>query len=120
MAAPNIASLSTITGKMSVVNLSTTNLTGIVTNTSNSGKVFKVNFIRATNIDGSTAADITLTINDNTTQGYLAYTIAIPADTTLTLIGKDNTFYLEETDWVGAQASAANDVSVVVSYEEIS
>ena len=120
MAAPNIVEVSAITGKMSVINLSTTNSTSLVSNGSSSGKVYKINFIRVTNIDGVSAADITVSVSDDGTVGYIAYTISVPADTTLTLIGRDNSFYLEENDSISAQSSVANDLSVVVSYEEVS
>ena len=60
MAAPNIVNVATITGKSAVVNLSTTNATAVVSNAASSGKVFKVNSILVSNVDGSVAADITL------------------------------------------------------------
>lgn len=122
MAAPNIINISTLTGKLDVVNLSTTSNTGIITNSSTSGSVYRVNLVRATNINGSNPSDITLSIVDSSasTVGYLAYTIAVPQDTTLTIIGKEDAVYLEEGDYIAAQSSLANYISVVACYEVIS
>lgn len=120
MAAPNIVNITTMTGKMSVTNLSTTNSTSILSNPTSSNKALKVNFLRVTNVDGTNDSDITISVSDNGTVGYLAYTIAVPADTTLTLVGRNDSFYLEENDSISAEASLADHLSVVVSYEEIS
>jgi len=120
MANPNIVNVSDIRGKIKVVKLTTTNSTALISNASSSNKVLKVNFIRATNIDGINSADITITLDDDGTSGRLASTIAVPADSTLTIIGKDDSFYLEEGDSLTAITSSANDLDVICSYEEIS
>lgn len=124
MAAPNIVNVTTITGKTAVVALSTANMTAVVSNPASSGKVFKINSLYAANVDGSAACDITLKLfsqDDIGGTGYaLALTVGVPADATLIIIGKDAPIYLEEDKSLGAQASAANDLEIVCSYEEIS
>jgi hypothetical protein len=121
MANPNIISATTLTGKSKVVNLTTTNNTGIVTNSASSNLVYRVTCIRATNYDGANPADITVSIYDSSENvtGYLAYTIAVAADTTFNIIDKTETVYLEEGDYISANSSAANDLSIYCSYEEI-
>jgi len=57
MAAPNIVNVATITGKTAVLAV-TTSATAIVTNSAASGKVFKVNALYVSNVDGVNAADI--------------------------------------------------------------
>lgn len=124
MAAPNIASPTTITGKTAVVNLSTTSATAVVSNAASSGKVFKVNTLIVSNVDGTSNADITISyysaaaIGGTATQ--IASTVSVPADASLVVIGKDTYIYLEEDRSIGATASAANDLKVICSYEEIS
>lgn len=121
MAAPNIVGLNTITGKSTAVGLGTTAVVGILTNSSGSNKVFKINTIRATNVDGVNAVDISVgfsTVGAVTTQ-YLARTIGVPADSALIVVDKTTSFYLEENQHIVAQASAANDVDMFVSYEDI-
>jgi hypothetical protein len=125
MAAPNIVNVSTITAKTAQIKLSGTSATEVVSNPASSGKVFKLNNIIVSNIDGSAAATITVAIENNATVGsgtstYLAYTINVPADATLVLIDKSTAVYLEENHNINATASAGNDLDVVCSYEEIS
>tara|TARA_R110000868_G_scaffold161971_1_gene392904 strand:+ start:161 stop:523 length:363 start_codon:yes stop_codon:yes gene_type:complete len=120
MAAPNLKNPTTITGITTVVGLGTTAVTGILTNTAGSNKVLKINSIFCANIDGVTAADISISIIRNGIDRYLARTIAVPADATQIISTKDTYFYLEEGVGIRAQASAANDLDVTIGYEEIS
>jgi hypothetical protein len=122
MAAPNIVNVTTITGKSIAVGLSTTAPVGILTNTANSNKAFKINTIRATNIDGSVSADISVgfsTVGAATTQ-YLARTITVPADAALLVVDKTGSFYLEENQRIVAEASAASKIDMFISYEDMS
>lgn len=122
MAAPNIVGLTSITGKSVAVGLGTTAIVGILTNTSNSNKVFKINTIRATNIDGTTSADISVgfsTVGAATTQ-FIARTISVPADSALVVVDKTSSFYLEENQRIVAQASAVNRIDMFISYEDMS
>lgn len=124
MAAPNIVNVATITGKTAVVDLSTTNATLVVENTAASGKVFKINSLYVANVDGASSADITISLysedNIGGTATEICKTVVVPADATLVVIDKNSSIYLEEDKSIGATASAASDLKVVVSYEEIS
>jgi hypothetical protein len=124
MAAPNIVNVATITGKSAVVNLTSTAATAVVSNAASSGKVFKINSILVANVDGSVAADITLSYYSEDDIGgtatELLKTVSVPQDSTLVAFDKNTAFYLEEDKSIGATASAANDLKVFVSYEEIS
>jgi hypothetical protein len=124
MAAPNIVNVSTITGKTAVVDLSTTNATAVVSNAASSGKVFKINSLYVSNVDGTNPANITIGLYSEDDIGGTATeivnTVVVPADATLVVISKDSAIYLEEDKSIGATASAANDLKVVCSYEEIS
>ena len=59
MAAPNIVNVATITGKTAVQAVGTS-ATAIVTNAGSSGKVFKVNALYVSNVDGTSNAELTL------------------------------------------------------------
>jgi hypothetical protein len=117
MAAPNIVNVITITGKTAVQNV-TNSATAIVTNSAASGKVFKVNSLYVSNVDGTNNGDITVDIFRSSTAYRLAYTVVVPADAVLDVITKP--FYLEEGDTLRLTASANNDIEAVCSYEEIS
>ena len=124
MAAPNILSATSIYGKMTGVELNTTTTTGILTCASN--KVLKINSIICANIDGSSAANITINFFDTDSDGSgtdrtntIASTVSIPADTTLVVVCKDSPLYLEEGDKITGGASANADIQCVICYDEL-
>jgi hypothetical protein len=124
MANPNIVNVADIRGRTVVTNLTTTNSTLVVENVAASGKVFKINSLIVSNVDGSATADITINLfsedNIGGTATQLVSTVSVPADSSLVVISKDTSIYLEEDRSIGATASAANDLKVVCSFEEIS
>ena len=124
MAAPNIVNVSTIIGKSATIALSTTSQTTLVSNAASSGKVFKINMIQVANVDGTSAADVTVDVHSAAAGGGTAYslvaTASVPADASLIALDKSTALYLEEDKSITATASAANDLEVIVSYEEIS
>ena len=117
MAAPNIVNVATITGKTAVQAV-TTSATAIVTNSAASGKVFKVNALYISNVDGTNNADVNVDIFRSSTAYHVAKTVSVPADATLDIISKS--IYLEEGDTLRLTASANSDLEAVCSYEEIS
>ena len=119
MAAPNLKTPTTITGKTDGYAVTTT-LAAALTNSSSSGKVLKVNSVYCANVDGAASADIDLTYYNGTTDFYLAKTITVPADATQVLVTREAPIYLEEGDSLRAKASAASDLELVISYEDIS
>ena len=119
MAAPNIVNVATITGKTAVANV-TTVATDVITNSVSSGKVFKINSLIISNIDGAAAADISASIYRSSVEYKFAHTITVPADATLVVLSKDTALYLEEGDAVRLTASANGDLQAICSYEEIS
>jgi hypothetical protein len=124
MAAPNLLSPTTINGKSVTVDLTTTSATSILSNAASSGMVLKVNSLYVSNVDGTSAADITISYYSAAALGgtatQICSTVAVPADATLVVIDKDAYIYLEENTSLGATAGTANDLKVVCSYEEIS
>ena len=124
MANPNIVNVTDIRGKTAVVDLTTTNATLVVENVASSGKVFKINSLIVSNVDGSNAADITVSLysedNIGGTATQIVSTVTVPADASLVVIDKSTSIYLEEDRSIGATASVANDLKVVCSFEEIS
>lgn len=119
MAAPNIVSVATITGKTDVLSANTTT-TAVTTNAAASGQVFKINSVLVSNIDGTNDADITLDLYRANTAYNVVSTVTVPADSTLVAISKETAIYLEEDDELRATASADGDLQVICSYEVIS
>lgn len=123
MANPNIAAATSIVGNTSTTSLTTTSATSIASNAAASGKVYKINSIVVSNVDGTSAADITINLYSAAALGgsatSIASTISVPADSTLIVTDKTTSFYLLEDKSIGAIASAANDLIVTASWEEI-
>lgn len=123
MAAPNIVDVTSIYGKTTGVALADTSITQLLANAGGSDKVLKVNLVRATNVDGTNDAEVTLYVYLDTasppTSIRAASTITVPADAAIDLINKNSSVYLEEGQSLHAQASAGDDLELLVSYEEM-
>ena len=123
MANPNIVNVTTIYSNSSSTSLTTTSATSLVSNAAASGKVFKINSIVAANVDGTSAADITINVYSAAALGGTAFpiasTISVPADATLIITDKTTSFYLLENQSIGATAGSASDLVVTASWEEI-
>ena len=123
MAAPNIVNVATITAKSALVALSSTSATTLVSNAASSGKVFKINMIQIANVDGTNACDVTVDVHSAAAGGGTAYslvaTASVPADSSLIAVDKNTALYLEEDRSITVTAGTANDLEVIVSYEEI-
>jgi len=124
MANPNIVNVATIYGNTSSTDLSTTSATSIVNNAAGSGKVYKINAIVVANVDGASAADISINVYSEDDLGGTSYalasTIAVPADASLIVVDKSTSFYLLEDQSIGATAGTGGDLVVTASWEEIS
>jgi hypothetical protein len=125
MANPNIVAVVSIFGNTTGFALTTTLTNVLLANATSSGKVLKVESIMVANVDGSSAADVTIDFHTaaNGTAGSsfaLAATISVPADATLNLVDKNSTFYLMENQSIIGGASANSDLEVIIAYEDIS
>ena len=114
MATPNIVNVTSIT-PFTINGSVTTSNQDIIDVPAD--KVYKVNTILIANIDGTNAANITVSIStDNGNSSHaIASTISVPADSTLSLISP--TLYLDETDLLKIVGSANNDLEYTVSGE---
>jgi hypothetical protein len=122
MANPNIVNVTSITGETDSGALTTTN-TVLVANSAASGKVYKINTIIISNIDGTNDGAVTIGINSSAggagTTTELASTVTVPADATLVVLDKNTTFYLEEDKSIVGLANANSTLEYVISYEVI-
>jgi len=124
MAAPNIVNVTSIIGKSAVIDLTSTSATSVLSNAASSNKVFKIESLIVANVDGTNAADITINYYTAAALGgtatQIVSTVSVPADSSLVVIDKNTSFYLEEDKSIGATAGSANDLKVLISYEDIS
>ena len=128
MAAPNIASLTTITGKTTYFTPTGVTAVVLLPNAAASGNVFKINQIVVANVDGTNAVDATVSIYSNgaVAQGSapsggtaypIASTISVPADASLIVVDKTTGLYLEEGVSITITSGTASKLTFSVSYE---
>lgn len=115
MAAPNIVNVSNILGKIVPFNVTTTATALVTNNTSDS--VYKINTVMVTNTTG-TALSSYLQLYRSSTAYPIAYNISVPAGSTVVLIAKDTSIYLEENDALRIYGSNTG-LTSVCSYEVI-
>ena len=126
MANPNIVNVTAITAGTLGWNLPTGGLVNLID--PDAGFLLKINRIVVGNVDGSSAADVDVAIVTNiqtmpdttlTTSAaattYLAKTISVPAQAALVI--SDTPIYLREGDNLAAQASAAGDLDLTITFE---
>ena len=134
MAAPNIVNVATITGvttfhagiAVTTGGKGALGVTTVVSNAAASGKVLKINSLTAAAIGSTTG--VTLQYFDHVNHASagstvsLGTTISVPTFSTLVIISKDNSIYLEENTSLGifSQPNTGGTIDVVCSYEEIS
>ena len=119
MAAPNVVNVTSIIGKTQGSALTTSNADQLVCATD---KLIKINSIIVSNVDGTSAADVSVNFVDSSSGNlvlHLAKLVTVPAKSTLIVLGKDAPIYLEEGDKIQALASAASDLELIISYEEL-
>ena len=126
MANPNIVNVATINGGSLGWNVGT-GLNSLITVAAD--YILKINRIVVANVDGTNAADISvaitmagtpaqtgLTVNTAAaTTMYVAKTISVPADASLVI--SDTPIYLRESDILKANASAASDLDLTITFE---
>jgi 3D (Asp-Asp-Asp) domain-containing protein len=99
--------------------LSSTSVTDVYQAPATAGNTAVVLSVLCANVNGTAAADISIikTNSSNTIQSYLAFTIPVPADTSLEVVA--NKIILKAGEKLRAQASASNFINVTISALEI-
>ena len=133
MAAPNIVNVTTITGvttfhagiAVTTGGKGALGITTVVSNAASSGKVLKINSLVAAGIAATTGVTLQYFNHVNHASAAstvsIGMTLAVPKFSTLALITKDNSVYLEENTSLGIFAQPlTGTIDVVCSYEEIS
>lgn len=119
MAAPNIVNVVNISGSTAVQQISATP-TAIVSNSAASNTVVKINNLVVANVNGTTAATVSVTLLRSGVDYRLAYLISVPAGSSLVVIDKATGIYLQEGDSIRLQASVSSYLEAVCSYETLS
>lgn len=104
------------------VALSGTSATSLLSNAASSGRVFKVIAIVAANVDGTNAADISVSRYSAAALGGTAFpiasTISVPADASLIVADSTTPIMLAANTSLGATAGTGNAITMTVTYQE--
>jgi hypothetical protein len=124
MANPNIVNVTSILGE-TVIGTLTSTLATLLSNPASSGKVLKINTVLISNVNGTSAQDATVEISPldtgtSTNARSIVSTVSVPADSTLTAIDKNTSFYLMEDKSIIGNVNTANMCEFIISYEVIS
>ena len=122
MANPNIVNVSAIYGVTTYYTPTGTTAVVLLANTASSGKVYKINQIVATNVNGSSAVNATVSIYTNgavaqgsAPSGGTAYpvasTISVPANAALIVVDKTTQLYLQEGTSITVTSGTASGIT---------
>ena len=122
MAAPNIVNVTAIYGNTYGAPLTSAD-SFFVNNIQSSGKVYKINSLYISNIHGTSAADVNVTLNTAyvtaSANTKIASTISVAADSTLVLVTKDSSFYIKEEGRLNITTNLNSHLEAVCSWDEI-
>ena len=117
-AAPN-----NLIGEFTVnVALSSTSATALLSNAASSGRTYKIISVIAANVEGTNAADITVSRYSAAALGGTAFpiasTVSVPADASLIVSDATTPVMLAAGTSLGATAGTSNAITMTVTYQE--
>jgi hypothetical protein len=119
MAAPNLVRPRDIKGRTTPAGL-TTSLSEVLANPDASGRVYRVNCVRAANRD-TVSREVEVSFFRGGTHRYLLPPGAeVPAGSVFVVVVRDEIAYLEEGDALYARAEVGSQVDLLINWEEIS
>jgi hypothetical protein len=127
---PNLLAATSALGTTTYLTPSGTSAVVLLPNAASSNQVFKINQIVATNVNGASAVNATVSIYTNgaVAQGGspaggtafpIASTISVPANAALIVVDKTTQVYLQEGTSITVTSGTANGITYSISYEVI-
>lgn len=131
MANPNIVAVTSIYGNTTYYTPSGTSAVVLLPNAASSGLVYKIDQIVVANVNGSSAANATVSVYTNgavaqgsAPSGGTAYpiisTVSVPANASLIALDKTTALYLQEGTSITITSGTASALTFTISYESIS
>ena len=131
MANPNIVNVTSIYGSTTYYTPTGATAVVLLPNAAASGTVIKINQIVATNVNGASAVNATVSLYTNgaVAQGSapsggtaypIASTISVPASASLIVVDKSTAIYLMEGTSISVTSGTASGITYSISYETIS
>jgi hypothetical protein len=123
MANPNIINVTTLTGNTTYLTPANTTANTLLSNAAASGLVFKINQIVCANVNGTSAVNATVSINNLAagagTNFPVISTIAVPASASVIAVDKTTAIYLMENSSIVVTSGTSSGITYTISYESI-
>lgn len=123
MANPNIVNVTTLTGNTTYLTPANTTANTLLSNAASSGLVFKINQIVCANVNGSSAVNATVAINNQAAGAGTNYpiisTISVPASASVIAVDKTTAVYLMENQSIVVTSGTSSGITYTISYESI-
>ena len=123
MANPNIINVTTLTGNTTYLTPANTTANTLLSNAASSGLVFKINQIVCANVNGSSAVNATVAINNQAagagTNFPVISTVSVPASASVIAVDKTTAIYLMENSSIVVTSGTSSGITYTISYESI-
>lgn len=123
MSNPNIVNVTTITGNTTYLTPGNTTANTLLSNAASSGLVYKINQIVCANVNGSSAVNATVAINNQAAGAGTNYpiisTISVPASASVIAVDKTTAVYLMENSSIVVTSGTSSGITYTISYESI-
>ena len=124
MANPNIVAVTSILGNTTYLTPANTSANVLLSNAASSGDVLKINQIVAANVNGTSAVDTTVAVNNAAAGAGTSFpvvsTVSVPADASIIVTDKTTAIYLMENQSIVVTSGTTSGISYTISYEAIS
>ena len=123
MANPNLLAATTASGTTTYYTPGGTTAVVLLANAAASGQVLKINQIVCANVNGSSAVNATVAINDQAagagTNFPIISTISVPASASVIAVDKTTAVYLMENSSIVVTSGTSSGITYTISYEYI-
>jgi len=120
---PNIVNVTTITGNTTYLTPANTTTNVLLSNAASSVLVFKINQIVCANVNGSSAVNATVAINNQAagagTNFPVISTVSVPASASVIAVDKTTAIYLMENSSIVVTSGTSSGITYSLSYESI-
>ena len=123
MANPNIVNVTAIYGTTTYLTPANTTANVLLSNAASSGLVYKINQIVCANVNGSSAVNATVAINNQAagagTNFPVISTVSVPASASVIAVDKTTAIYLMENSSIVVTSGTSSGITYSLSYESI-
>jgi hypothetical protein len=123
MANPNIVNVTSILGTTTYLTPANTTANTLLSNAASSGLVYKINQIVCANVNGSSAVNATVAINNAAagagTNFPVISTVSVPASASVIAVDKTTAIYLMENSSIVVTSGTSSGITYSLSYESI-